>query len=258
MAFNPVSRASWLFSFLNDEDKRPSSLILHESTYKDNKFLDQEYINELLELERTNPHNYRIYVLNQWGVAQEALVLPNHKIQDFNINELAKDTKLQLRIGMDLGWIDASTVIMSLWDKENKKIYVIKEFCKSRATLEEIAEAIERMNCGKTPIYVDSSDPRSIDWLQTQGINAKKSHKHNGSNELYIQFLQNHEIICHESCVYMKEDLENFSYAKDRQGQYVDGKYTHEFSHCIDALKYSFSDVYKNRKLKSYKWDLGI
>ena len=47
---------------------------------------------------------------------------------------------LEHRCGCDLGWIDPSTVIESLYDRENKVIYVINEFYKSGCQLSEIAE----------------------------------------------------------------------------------------------------------------------
>ena len=35
------------------------------------------------------------------------------------------------RAGMDLGWIDKSAIIDSLYDRQNKTIYVFNEFYKS-------------------------------------------------------------------------------------------------------------------------------
>ena len=47
-------------------------------------------------------------------------------------------------------------------------------------------------------------------------------------------------------------ELSNFSYEKDRRtGKYVDDKYTHEFSHAIDALGYAYSDIYTKTKLRT-------
>jgi hypothetical protein len=43
--------------------------------------------------------------------------------------ELAK-SGLEHRCGMDLGWIDKSAIIDTLYDKEKKTIYVFNEFYK--------------------------------------------------------------------------------------------------------------------------------
>lgn len=259
LAFNPISKNHWLFEFCEGSTK-PKSMLYHVSTYKDNlRFLPSAYVEALEDMERTNPNKARVFVRGEWGIDTDGIVFPNHRVENFDIDEKLKDRTLQIKIGCDLGYIDSSTVTINLWDKENKKIYIINEYCESRATLDEVVAAIKKMGVGKLPVYVDSAEPRSIDYFNQLGINAKPSKKSNGSNELYIQFLQNHEIIIHESCVHSIEDFDNFSYQKDKQtGKFVDNKYTHEWSHVIDSVKYAFSDVYRNKKLKSYRWHLGF
>ena len=258
LAFNPISKSSWLYEFC-EGNTRPSSFLYHLSTYKDNKFLDKENIEQIEEQKRTNPHNYRIFALNQWGVATEAIVFPNHKVEYFDIDEKLKDKSLEVKIGIDLGYIDNSTCAVTLWDKANKKIYIIREYCQDRATLDEVFEGVKALGVGKLPVYVDSAEPRSIQYFNSLGLNAKPSKKSNGSNTLYIQFLQNHEIIIHPSCIHAQEDFDNFCYLKNNQtGEYQEDKFDHKFSHMIDAVKYAYSDVYKNKKVKSYNWKLRI
>jgi phage terminase large subunit len=258
LSFNPISKSSWLYEFCEGE-KKPSSFLYHKSTYKDNKFLNEQYINEMLDMVRTNPAKAQVFVFGNWGVDVDGIVFPNHKTANFDIDELLKDKSLEVKIGCDLGYIDASTVSVSLWDKQNKKIYIIKEYYESRVTLDEVVAGMKAMGIGKLPVYVDSAEPRSIAYFNQLGINAKPSKKSNGSNKLYIEFLQNHEIIIHESCVHAQEDFDNFCYAKNRQtGLYESDKYTHEWSHFIDSTKYAYSDVYRNKKLKSFGWHLGI
>ena len=49
MAFNPISRNSWLYEFCVENP--PESFIFHHSTYKDNPFLPAEYVKALDEME---------------------------------------------------------------------------------------------------------------------------------------------------------------------------------------------------------------
>ena len=46
-------------------------------------------------------------------------------------------------------------------------------------------------------------------------------------------------------------ELSNFSYKKDKMGEYQEDCYTHEYSHAIDACRYAYSDIYTNTKLKT-------
>ena len=53
MAFNPISKHHWLYDFC--EVHPPISFNFIHSTYKDNPFLSEQYINTLDELEQRNP-----------------------------------------------------------------------------------------------------------------------------------------------------------------------------------------------------------
>ena len=80
-----------------------------------------------------------------------------------------------------------------------------------------------------------------------------------GSVKTGISFLQDMKIICHESCVNVATELENYVYLKDKKtGQYIEDSYDHDFSHTMDALRYSYSDLYSAARLTSAKLMLGI
>lgn len=248
MAFNPISKNHWLYDFC--ENNPPSSFIYTHSTFRDNPFLNKEYIAELEELYRRNPAKARIFCDGQWGVDSEGLVLTNWRTEEFNAMDLAA-LGYEHRVGMDLGWIDKSAIIDTLYDRANKTIYVFNEFYKSGCQLSELAAAIERMNLRKTKIYVDAAEPRSIQYFKQEGINAVACAKGKDSVKAGLMFLQDHLIIVHPSCTNFIMELENFSYIKSKQtGEWTE-QTTHEFSHAIDACRYGYSDIYTNNKMKT-------
>ena len=54
-------------------------------------------------------------------------------------------------------------------------------------------------------------------------------------------------------------ELENYVYLKDKKtGQYLEDSYDHDFSHTMDALRYSYSDLYTMGRMRSVKLNLGI
>ena len=248
MAFNPISKNHWLYDFC--EVNPPSSFIYTHSTYKDNPFLNKEYIAELEELYKRNPAKARIFCDGEWGVDAEGLVITNWRKQEFDAMELAA-AGLEHRAGMDLGWIDKSAIIDSLYDRENKIIYVFNEFYKSGCQLSELAAAIENMNLKKTKIFVDAAEPRSIQYFKTEGINAVPCSKGKDSVKAGLMFLQDHLIVVHPRCSNFITELENFSYIKSKQtGEWTEDT-THEYSHAIDACRYGYSDIYTQTKLKT-------
>lgn len=249
MAFNPISRNHWLYDFC--ETNPPQSFVYTHSTYKDNPFLPAEYVAALEEMYTRNPAKARIFCDGEWGVDAEGLVITNWRTETFDAMSLAA-SGLEHRAGMDIGWIDKSAIIDTLYDRENKIIYVFNEFYKSGCQLSELAEAIRNMNLHKTRLYVDSAEPRSIQYFKQEGINAYPCAKGKDSVKAGLMFLQDHLIVVHPSCQNFITELENFSYIKSKvTGEWTEDT-THEFSHAIDACRYGYSDIYTNTKLKTF------
>lgn len=248
MAFNPISKNHWLYDFC--EVSPPNSFIFIHSTYKDNPFLNAEYIAELEELYTRNPQKARIFCDGEWGVDSEGLVITNWKIEAFDAMALAA-SGLEHRAGMDVGYIDKSAILDTLYDREHKTIYVFNEFYKSGCQLSELATAIKDMNLQKTKLYVDNAETRAIQYFKNEGINAYPCLKGKDSVRGGLMFLQDNLIIVHPSCKSLIMELENFSYIRSKQTGNFTEDTTHEWSHAIDALRYGFSDIYTNKKLKT-------
>lgn len=256
LSWNPISKNSWLYDFTVDNP--PFNSVFIHSTYKDNPFLNKEYIEALDEMEIRNPAKYRVYGRGEWGIDIEGLVLTNWRAEEFDPMALASQG-LEHRCGMDLGWIDKSAIIDSLYDRNNKTIYVFNEFYKSGCQLSELAQAIRDMNLGKSKIYVDAAEPRSIQFFKQEGINAVACSKGKDSVKAGLMFLQDHLIVVHPKCQNFIIELENFSYIKSKQtGEWTEDT-THEWSHAIDACRYGYSDIYTNKKLQTLnKAALGL
>lgn len=256
LSWNPISKNSWLYGFTVEEP--PANSIYIHSTYKDNPFLNAEYIAALDEMEVRNPSKYRVYGRGEWGVDSEGLVITNWKAEEFDAMTLAA-SGLEHRAGCDLGWVDPSAVVDTLYDRENKTIYVFNEFYRSGCQLEDLAKAIKEMDLTRTRLYVDAAEPRTIQYFRQQGINATACAKGKDSVKTGYQFLQDHLIIVHPRCQKLITELENFSYIKSKQtGEWTEDT-THEWSHAIDALRYGYADIYTHTKLKTIsKSQLGL
>lgn len=66
LSFNPISITHWLKRrFFDTQDPRATT---HRSTYKDNRFLDDEAIRTLEAFKDSDPYYYQVYCLGEWGV----------------------------------------------------------------------------------------------------------------------------------------------------------------------------------------------
>lgn len=251
-SFNPISKANWVYSkwFAKDAKYSIADTFILKTTYRDNKFLPQAYINALEDKINTNPHYYKVYVLGEFATL-EGLVFSNWVKEEFDVMELAKQSNMEHRTGMDLGWVDKTAIIDTLYDRKQKTIYVFNEFYKSGQLITDIVNAIERMNLKKSKILVDAAEPRTIQTLRNNGVNAYPSIKGSDSVKAGIMFLQDNKIIVHPNCKAFITELENFSYIKSKQtGEWTE-ETTHEWSHAIDACRYAYSDIYQNKQLKT-------
>lgn len=248
LAWNPISQSHWLYDF--SVVNPPESSVFIHSTYRDNPFLNEEYVKSLEELYVRNPAKARIYCDGEWGNDPEGMVFKNWKVEDFDYLELSA-SGLEHRVGSDFGFVDPSTIVASLWDKDNKIIYVYDEFYKKGCQLDDMYKAMIDMGLRKSKIYMDSAEPRSIDYFRRQGINAVPCIKGRDSVEARIAFLQNHLIIISPKCKNVINEFENFCFLKDKKtGSYSD-KMDHTYSHTIDGLGYSYSDIYTKQRLRT-------
>jgi phage terminase large subunit len=249
MAWNPISKQSYLYDFTVTNP--PANSIFIHSTYKDNPFLNTEYINSLEELYTRNPQKARIYCDGEWGIDADGLVIRNWKAQEFDAMELASKG-LEHRAGCDVGFIDKTAIIDTLYDRENKTIYIFNEFYKSGCQLSEIANAIKDMRLEKTRLYVDSAEPRTIAYLKGEGIKAEGCLKGKDSVKAGYMFLQDNLIIVHPKCKNIIKEFENLTYKRSKvTGEFTEEFENHDFTHACDATRYAYSDIYTNRKLKA-------
>ena len=91
LSWNPISKHSWLYEF-TVKNPPENSVFIH-STYKDNPFLNPEYVQALDEMEIRNPEKYRVYGRGEWGVDSSGLVIKNWKTGGFDAMELAAAIK---------------------------------------------------------------------------------------------------------------------------------------------------------------------
>ena len=248
MCLNPVSVHNFMYQFC-EGDKRPKSLLYIKSSYLDNPFLPQSYIDSIESLKERNYNKWYVYGAGNWGIDVSGLVFgKNTRFEKLDVESLLKDKRLEIRVGSDSGQIDPSTIVVSLYDKVNQTIYVIDEWYLRGATLDDHYNAIERLGLLKTKIVVDSADTRLINYLKSKKVNAVPTIKGKGSVEARIDYLLNSTIIIDEErCPNTAMEFQNFSWIKDKQTSKYTEKTTHEWSHTVDALCYAYNDLYSKK-----------
>lgn len=238
LSFNPVSKTNWVYKYFGfDTGITPDNTFILKTTYLDNGFLSHEYHERMEILKKRNYTRWKIEALGDF-VSLDRLVYDGYwKCEDFDYTKI----KGELLVGLDFGFVnDVSALTASILDEENKKLYVFKEWGDTGKTNPELAKIITSLGFAKSTIIADSSEQKSIEELRRLGLQRIKPSVKGPDSIIHgIQKLQQYEMVIHPSCVEVINELENYSWQKDKQtGEYIN-KPVDSFNHYLDSIRYS-------------------
>lgn len=257
LMFNPVSKLNWVYKYFFEHGEPMKNVMIRQTSYRDNKFLDEMTRQNLELLANRNPAYYKIYALGEFATLDK-LVFPNYEKRLINKDELRH---LPSYFGLDFGYVnDPSAFIHSKIDVKNKKLYIIEEYVKKGMLNNEIANVIKQLGYSKEIITADSAEQKSIAEISNHDITRIRSAM-KGKDSIIsgIQYLNQFDIVIDERCFKTIEELDNYTWKKDKNT----GEYYNEpvdtYNHCIDALRYSVEMLMiNNKKQKKTAKDLRM
>ena len=248
LSFNPWSEKHWLkrrFFDVKDDD-----ILASTTTYKCNEYLGEDDIQVFEKMKLSNPRRYNIEGLGNWGIA-EGLVYENFEELEFNIEDIKRRNNIKSAFGLDFGYTnDPTAFICALVDLDNKEIYVFDEHYQKAMTNKMISDMIKYKGYSKEMIIADSSEPKSIDDIQRNGIYRILPAKKGKDSILNgIQFIQDFKIYVHPKCENTIIELSNYVWS-NKEGVNIN-KPIDEYNHLMDALRYALEPI----KLGRSKFD---
>ncbi len=240
LMFNPISKKNWTYNYFFTGKNEDNIKIIH-TTYKDNKFLDKSYTDELERLKHRNPAYYKIYALGEFATLDKLVFTYRTKIiSDADIKGLPRI------MGLDFGYVnDPSAIVWGYIDTSNRKIYISGEYVRKGMLNDEIADTIIDLGLHKDKCYGDSAEPKSIDEIKRRGVNIDPTVKGKDSIIHGIQWIQGYDLIVDERCYKVIEELDNYTWKKDKKtGEYINTP-VDTFNHTIDALRYALTKYIK-------------
>lgn len=243
-SFNPVSKANWVYRrWFKDGVIITDDTVIHQSTYKDNRFLPDDYVATIEKMARTNPTYYRIYALGEFA-SLDKLVFNN-----WSVGRIEDTHDWDLLCGLDFGFTNDPTAFVVSFLKD-RTLYVSREYVKTGLLNDQIATVIRELGFSKSTIIGDSAEVKSIEELRRAGLyRIYPATKGQGSVLQGIQKLQQYDIVVDPDCEHVITELQNYAWKKDRAtGEYINEPID-EFNHCIDALRYSLQCTDKYKRL---------
>lgn len=249
LTFNPWNENHWLKKRFYDEETQEPDTLAITTTYKNNPFLDKQYVERLKNMLKRNPSRARVAVLGEWGIA-EGLVFDNFTVEDFNINETIKRCG-HTAFGMDFGFTNDPTTFASLAiDFDHKDIYIYEELYQQGMLTKDILKWLTDHDHMKSDIVADSAEQRLIAELRGLGVRRiRGSVKGAGSIMQGINYLQGFRIHIHPSCTNAIQEFNTYVFDQDKNGKWIN-KPVDANNHFIDALRYAMEQyAIKQRQL---------
>mgnify|MGYP003288166666 FL=1 len=249
LMFNPVSKANWVYNAFFV--KKPKNTVVYQTTYKDNRFLDAVTRENIEELANRNEAYYKIYALGEFATLDK-LVFPKYTKALLNKDDLRQITSY---FGLDYGFINDPSAFMHVKiDDDRKRLYVVEEYVKKGLTNDKIAESITALGYAKEPIRADSAEKKSNQELRNLGIGRVIDVKKGAGSVMQgIQYLLQYEWIVDERCVKTIEELENYTWKKDKATNEYINEPVDSYNHCLDAIRYAIQDKITKSKIKTFK-----
>lgn len=241
LTFNPISALHWLKKVFFDFKKDNATIV--KSTYKDNKFIDPEYVKVLEDLKNQDETYYKIYALGEWGVLGN-LVYTNYVVEDIPLNDESYNA---IYYGLDFGYNDPSALIKIGW--KDSEIYVLDEIYERHLTNTELIKLCESRVDKRHLIIADSAEPDRIQEFKKAGFRIQPCTKGKDSVKFGIDWLKRRKIHIHPSCVNTIKEIQTYKYRENKDGNVLDEPVDFN-DHAMAALRYGTEPLRNTKEVR--------
>lgn len=231
LTYNPVDANHWLNTTKLDGSHKV------KTTFRDNTFIDREYIKVLDGLKEQDENYYNIYALGEWGTLRNIIYKP------FELADEYPEIFDEIIYGLDFGYNNPTALIEV---KIRDDIYYLNELIyEKHLTNSDLIKTIKKLGIPKSrSIYCDSSEPNRIRELINSGYNASPASKEVRDG---IDFLKSCRIISRHRNTGINKEVLSYSYRQDANGNVFEEPVKFN-DHAMDAIRYAIYTHNKDRK----------
>ncbi|WP_424244370.1 phage terminase large subunit [Elusimicrobium posterum] len=231
MTMNPGSNLHWIYTELIQ--KKKAEVI--NTTYKDNPFLDPEYVKSLEDLEFADKNIFDKLAKGLW-VAKTESVYDRWDILSKKV--WPKEEGNEVLYGLDFGFNNPSALIKII--VHDGEIYAEEVLYERRLTNSDLIRRFEDLEVSKKfEMIADSEDPNRIKEIEDEGYNVYGAKKTKVFGE--VNQVKKYKIHVLESSKNLISELKNYSWKKDSTGKILD-EAEKVNDHAMDALRYAVVD----------------
>lgn len=230
IAFNPIDSFHWIKDKLVDTNR--TDIIEIHSSYLDNPFLSEDYIQSLLDLEQQDYNYYRIYGLGEWGK------LDNLIYTNWDLIDKIPENLDEVFYGLDFGFNAPSALIkIGMKDEELYEEELMYDIGLTNSDLiRELKTIIPPKDRGNKYLFCDSAEPDRIQELEEAGftvIGADKKVKDG------IDMVKRQKIHITRDSANLIKEKRSYSWKTDRKSDRIIDEPVKFNDHCMDAERYA-------------------
>lgn len=244
MTFNPSDLHGWIKEKIIDSEQYKDEIELIRSNYKDNPFLDDEYIRKLNSLKEKDLNYYKIYAEGEWGVLGEYIFNPFLKEEKYP----RKSVFQEIIYGLDFGFNNPSALI-EVGIINEQDIHTKELLYESNLTNQDLINHLYKLipyANRKFPIYADSAEPARIEDLRRVGFSVFPADKNVLDGIIFMKHL---DIYTTDENPNLNMERSKYSWRKDKNGNILDEPID-MFNHLLSGLRYALYTHLGKRKTK--------
>jgi len=235
--FNPSDPVHYLYDLAERDD---ADLFL--STYKDNKFLPKELVNEIERIRERDSDYWRVYGEGLRAVFSEKQIFRNWNYIPYKDFPDIDDEV----IGIDFGFSQDNLAIVKV-GRHNNNLYIHELLYKKGMTNRDIAEFLKGKKLNEFICYCDSAEPKSIEELRQMDVIAKGAIKGQGSINAGISLLKEFDIYVSEESLNIQKEQQSYLYDELKDGTIINKPKANQADHLMDSIRYCVYSRWRHR-----------
>lgn len=232
-SLNPSDEQSWINQRLMLTKSFAEKLEIIHSNYKDNPFLDQDYIDVLEALKDQDINAYNVYAQGLWGTLTNVIYRPYDLDQEFPVS----DENSEIIYGLDFGFNNPSALI-KLHIKDMHDVYLTELLYETHLTNGQLIDKVKELIPEEErhrPIYADCAEPDRIEEFSKAGFNIYPADK---EVNIGIDFCKRHKFHTLPGNINLNKERAVYKWKSDKNGNVLEDPVKF-MDHLMDAKRYA-------------------
>jgi len=244
-SLNPNDELSWINQKLILGTAYAGKVDVIKSSFKDNPFLDKDYIDDLKGLEKEDPNYWRIYGLGLWGSIQNIIYQP------YVVDTVYPEEFDETIYAVDFGYNNPSALLQI--DFKDQEIWLTEKLYQTHLTNQQLIDKLkelipeEKRDCN---MYGDSAEPARIEEISGAGFNILPSDK---SVKDGIDFCKRKVFHTRAENINLNKERQCYKWKENKNGVILDDPVKFN-DHLMDGKRYGVYTHCKSQGELNIRW----